>query len=78
MRWAASLSHGEEKQKDVGDERIFLSIGAEQYGAVPRWKINGRQKAAGWEARKEGRSQATEGLLGLVKVTGLGPEPLIN
>lgn len=50
----------------------------EQCGAVPQWKINGRQEAAGWEAGKEGISQATEGLLGLVKAAELGPDPHVN
>lgn len=39
--------------------------------------MNGRQRAAGWEAGKEGSSQATEGVRGVVKVAGLDPEPQI-
>ena len=54
-----------------------MGISTEEHGAVPQWRMNGRQRAAGWEAGKEGRGQAMEGLLGLVKVAGLGPEPLI-
>lgn len=42
--------------------------------AAPQWELNGRQEAAGWEVEKEGSSQATEGLLGLVKVAGVGPD----
>lgn len=40
-----------------------MSIGTEKHGIVSQRKISGRQKAAGWKARKVGRSQAPEGLV---------------
>lgn len=40
--------------------------------------MNGRQRAKRREAGKESGGQATEGLLVLVKVAGLGPEPQIS
>lgn len=71
------MKSGKEKQKYVLRPRDRLGISTEEHGAVPQWRMNRRQRAAGWEAGKEGRGQAMEGLLGLVKVAGLGPEPLI-
>lgn len=63
VRWVSCLSPSEERQNDVRDQRIFLSMGTEKHRTVSQRKISGRQKAAGWKARKEGRSQAPEGLV---------------
>lgn len=49
----------------------------EQHGKVPQWRMNGRWRAAGWRAEKEGGGRAAEGVLGIVKAPGLDPEPQI-
>lgn len=38
-----------------------MGTGTERQGAVPRWRRNGRQRAAGWEAGKEGGDYAVGG-----------------
>lgn len=55
-----------------------MSTGREHRGAVLQWSTNRRQRDPRWEAGKERRSLATEGLLGFVKLPGLGAEPQKN